>query len=207
MLSFYGNGAAAGDGDGLTHIMDGKANGSLRSNTAFPDGVIEQEGQSIDSTLGDYATALGAETMATGMGAFAHGIMTMASGRCSHAEGAGVSATGGGSHAEGEQTVASGVRSHAEGLMCTASGSESHVSGALSETSGAGAFAHGQGLKASSALQTVFGKYNVEDSNNEYAFIIGNGISNNRSNLFAIKWDGTIEVNGQPILSANGSSF
>jgi hypothetical protein len=192
---------------GLTHIMDGKANGSLRSNTAFPDGVIERGGQSMDGTLGNFATALGAETMATGMGAFAHGMMTMASGTCAHAEGAGTAATGGGSHAEGEQTVASGARSHAEGLSNTASGSESHVSGALSEASAAGAFAHGQGLKASSPLQTVFGKYNVEDSNSEYAFIIGNGTSSNRSNLFAIKWDGTIEINGQALLPANGNSF
>lgn len=192
---------------GLTHLMDGNANGSLRSNTAFPDGVIEQGGQSIDATLGNYATALGAETMATGMGAFAHGMMTMASGTCAHAEGAGTAATGGGSHSEGEQTVASGARSHAEGLSNTASGSESHVGGALSEASAAGAFAHGQGLKASSPLQTVFGKYNVEDSNSEYAFIIGNGTSNNRSNLFAIKWDGTVEINGQALLPANGNSF
>lgn len=192
---------------GLTHIMDGKANGSLRSSTAFPDGVIERGGQSIDGTLGDFATALGAETMATGMGAFAHGMMTMASGTCAHAEGAGTAATGGGSHAEGEQTAASGARSHAEGLSNTASGSESHVGGALSEASGAGAFAHGQGLKASSPLQTVFGKYNVEDTNSEYAFIIGNGTSNNRSNLFAIKWDGTVEINGQALLPANGNSF
>lgn len=192
---------------GLTHIMDGKANGSLRSNTAFPDGVIERGGQSMDGTLGNFATALGAETMATGMGAFAHGMMTMASGTCAHAEGAGTAATGGGSHAEGEQTVASGARSHAEGLSNTASGSESHVGGASSEASAAGAFAHGSGLKASSPLQTVFGKYNVEDSNSEYAFIIGNGTSSNRSNLFAIKWDGTVEINGQALLPANGNSF
>lgn len=192
---------------GLTHIMDGKANGSLRSNTAFPDGVIERGGQSMDGTLGNFATALGAETMATGMGAFAHGMLAMASGTCAHAEGAGTAATGGGSHSEGEQTVASGARSHAEGLRNTASGSESHASGALSEASGDGAFVHGQGLKASSPLQTVFGKYNVEDSNSEYAFIIGNGTSNNRSNLFAIKWDGTVEINGQALLPANGNSF
>lgn len=192
---------------GLTHIMDGKANGSLRSNTAFPDGVIEQGGQGMDGTLGNFATALGAMTAATGMGAFAHGMLAMASGTCAHAEGARTEATGGGSHSEGEQTVASGARSHAEGLSNTASGSESHVGGALSEASAAGAFAHGQGLKASSPLQTVFGKYNVEDSNSEYAFIIGNGTSSNRSNLFAVKWDGTVEINGQALLPANGNSF
>jgi hypothetical protein len=40
------------------------------------------------------------------------------------------------------------------------------------------------------------GKFNVEDTNDTYALIIGNGSSNsNRSNLFAIGWDSKLYVN------------
>ena len=76
-------------------------------------------------------------------------------------------ATGNSSHAEGYSTTASASNSHAEGYNTTASGNYSHVQG----------------------------KYNVQDSNGKYAFIIGNGTDiNNRSNAFAIDWEGKIYV-------------
>lgn len=44
--------------------------------------------------------------------------------------------------------------------------------------------------------QHVQGKYNIEDTDSKYAFIIGNGTdSNNRSNAFAVDWEGKIYVN------------
>ena len=50
----------------------------------------------------------------------------------------------------------------------------------------------GEGLIASSEKQAVFGKYNEEDTNGDYALIIGNGTADNaRSNALAVKWDGT----------------
>ena len=70
-----------------------------------------------------------------------------------------------GSHAmaEGQGTAASGIASHAEG----------------------------QGTKASSDSQHAQGKYNIEDTNNIYADIIGNGSSNTkRSNAHTVDWDG-----------------
>lgn len=87
------------------------------------------------------------------------------------------------SHAEGDNTTASGNSSHAEGSSTTASGTVSH--------------AEGEGTKASSAKQHVQGKFNVEDANGTYAFIIGNGTADNaRHNAFAIDWNGLIYVNG-----------
>lgn len=94
-------------------------------------------------------------------------FQNVASGNLSHAEGKGTRASGGCSHAEGSGTTASGNYSHAEG----------------SDTI------------AASDYQHVQGKYNVEDSNSKYAFIIGNGAdSSNRSNAFAIDWNGLIYV-------------
>lgn len=91
-------------------------------------------------------------------------------------------ATGNYSHAEGNGTTASGGNSHAEGSGTTASGDYSH--------------AEGFGTKASSSFQHVQGKYNVEDSNSKYAFIIGNGTANNnRSNALAVDWEGKIYIN------------
>lgn len=44
-------------------------------------------------------------------------------------------------------------------------------------------------------MKPYFGKYPVEDTNDEYALIIGNGTSDTaRSNAFAVKWDGTVET-------------
>ena len=49
----------------------------------------------------------------------------------------------------------------------------------------------GEGLIASSERQSVFGAFNVEDANDTYALIIGNGTADNeRSNALAVKWDG-----------------
>lgn len=85
------------------------------------------------------------------------------------------------SHAEGNGTTTLGKYSHAEGESTTASGPASHAEGAYTI--------------ASSAHQHVQGKCNIEDSNDKYAFIIGNGTENNRSNAFSIDWDGKIYVN------------
>ena len=61
---------------------------------------------------------------------------------------------------------------------------------------GEGSVTLGEGTKASSENQVVLGKYNIEDNNNDYALIVGNGIENNPSNAFAIKWNGNLVLNG-----------
>ncbi len=81
-----------------------------------------------------------------------------------------------GSVAEGTGTTASGGSSHAEGFRTTASGSYSH--------------AEGSNTKTSSAYQHAQGKYNIEDANDKYANIIGNGTTVTRSNAATVSWDG-----------------
>lgn len=49
-----------------------------------------------------------------------------------------------------------------------------------------------------SAYGIAMGKYNEEDSNDDYALIIGNGTDDdNRSNVFTVDWDGNIVTVGQ----------
>ena len=70
----------------------------------------------------------------------------------------------------------------ARGYYCTASGEMSH--------------AQNMGTVARGEAQTAIGKYNVEDNNERYAFIIGNGEfdqsteEETRSNAFYVAWTG-----------------
>lgn len=53
----------------------------------------------------------------------------------------------------------------------------------------------GLGLLTDSEWQTVLGKYNVKDSSNTYALVIGGGTStSNRKNIFTVGWDGGINT-------------
>lgn len=159
---------------------------------------------------GQYAHAEGNGTTASDIASHAEGISTTASNIASHAEGYGTKAFGMYSHAEGFSTTASGSYSHAEGISTTASGAYSHTEGAGTAASGNKSHAEGEGTeasgetshaegyntKASSNYQHVQGKFNIEDTNGKYAFIIGNGEDNsNRSNAFAIDWNGLIYLN------------
>jgi hypothetical protein len=94
--------------------------------------------------------------------AFAEGGDTTASGDASHAEGGATTASGECSHAEGVETIASGDYSHAEGGGTTASGECSHVQG----------------------------RFNIEDTENKYAHIVGNGNYNALSNAHTLDWEG-----------------
>lgn len=119
--------------------------------------------------IGDYSTAEGKDCLATQQYAHAEGFMTQALDESAHAEGNGTVANGARAHAEGLETIASGSNSHAEGLN----------------------------TKASSAHQHVSGKYNVEDTLDIYAEIIGNGTADNaRSNARTLDWNGNETIAG-----------
>ena len=110
-----------------------------------------------------------------GEGSSAIGIEVEASGMSSHAEGGGTTASGDNSHAEGNNTKASGVASHAEGNATIASGEYQHVQG----------------------------KYNIEDTANKYAHIVGNGNPNTRANAHTLDWEGNAWYAGK--LSQEGT--
>lgn len=154
---------------------------------------------------GDMSHAEGRNSVASGYNAHAEGSFTKASGGASHAEGYFAKATGQASHAEGYNTKATASNAHAEGILSQAtaeeahaegeetlaSGESSHAEGSNTEASGSTSHAEGMRTKASSRNQHVQGRYNVEDANDVYAHIVGNGTSNaNRSNAYALKWTG-----------------
>ncbi len=124
-------------------------------------------------------------------GSVAEGNNTTASGNNSHAEGRGTKAEGNNSHAECYLTTASGSNSHAEGLNTTASGANSHAEGVNTKAQDTCSHAEGSSTTASSENQHAQGKYNIEDANDKYADIIGNGSSNTaRSNAATVSWNG-----------------
>lgn len=240
----------------LTHIIDGKAVGSLISsidtkedatysiaiggvalgtgnkitNTAYYSGAFGSnnnitgrnsfasgDGNTVNGSYshaegssnktGDYYShAEGSNCEATGSASHAEGMGTKASGYQAHSEGSGTKATGDYSHAEGSNSEAIGQMSHAEGGTCKSVGSYSHAGGQTSVANGVGSFAHGHGTVASSQYQTTLGKFNVEDTSNLYALLIGNGEENSRANILALDWDGNLHIAGD-LTDLSGNSL
>ena len=118
----------------------------------------------------------------------------------SHAEGIGTFAgDGGGSHAEGYYTHAEGKGSHSEGQYTVAEYG-GHAEGDHTYAHGTGSHAGGYYTKAVRENQFAMGKYNVEDYSNKFAFILGNGTNeNNRSNAFAIDWNGNLYIGNSDV--------
>ena len=140
---------------------------------------------------GDYSHAEGYFTTASSYASHAEGNVTTASGGSSHAEGDSTIASGDSSHAEGAYTTASGEGSHAEGNNTTASGYKSHAEGGTTTASGYASHAEGFQTKASGDYQHVQGKFNIEDTANKYAHIVGNGNSEtSKSNAHTLDWKG-----------------
>lgn len=126
---------------GLTNLVNGKANGSVRGvNTAKESEVY---------SLGINAVAFGNATKAGGKASYAEGDRTEASGEGSHAEGRGVLASGEYSHAEGYFTKATGPISHAEGSSTVASGQYSHAEG--EDTNAIGPVCHAEGYRTTAS--------------------------------------------------------
>ena len=138
------------------------------------------------------ATALGYNCVASGSNSFATGQNTKANALCSHAEGGGTTANASASHAEGSSTVASGMNSHAEGGISIASGFNSH--------------AEGNNTIASGNAQHVQGRYNIDDTQNKYAHIVGGGTYQERKNIHTLDWQGNAEFAGD-VTNGNGVSL
>lgn len=170
-----------------------------------------------DSISPYYTMGYRNKAYSNGYYSFAEGYNVAAVGYISHAEGCLTKVTGGYSHGEGWSTMASGSFSHAEGSNTTASGGSSHAEGAGSTASGYASHAGGQGTIAAGDSQTVIGRLNIEDKNDTYAFIIGNGVSQGipnpiYSNALTVDWSGNITAPklmspGALRLGFNGGEF
>lgn len=96
------------------------------------------------------------------------------------------------SHTEGNRTIALGNHAHAEGNKTKAFGEMSH--------------SEGYETIAHSDYQHVQGKFNIEDADNKYADIIGNGTSDtNRSNAHTLDWNGNAWYQGD--IKIGGNSY
>lgn len=64
----------------------------------------------------------------------------------------------------------------------------------------------GESLFATGDRQVAIGKYNIEDTNDTYAFIVGNGNDDdNRSNALTVDWSGNLITSGGAAFNGNTS--
>lgn len=143
----------------------------------------------IDAAAQAQRAAALAEETAKGLEDKADGVNTLEEGRGAHAEGIDTRASGEASHAEGNSSQASGIGGHAEGQNSKAAGSFSHAEGKYSEANGN--YSHAEGnTKANGEYQHTQGKYNIEDKENKFAHIVGNGTNTKKSNAHTVDWKG-----------------
>ena len=180
---------------------------SIRGDNLIASGFASHAEGSRSKSTADFSHSEGYNTQANGVYSHAEGNGTVADGDASHAEGKETKTFYAYSHAEGQLSYARGQCSHAEGFDTTAYGYMTHAEGYKTEAHGnhshaegehtfaAGKCSHAEGYYTSaySDYQHVSGKYNEEDYNDLYAFIIGNGTSEGEeSNAFAVDWTGNI---------------
>lgn len=180
----------------LNSISMGRTESSTigKSSVAAGDTVVASGENSFASGYKSQATAknaiaLGYDTRATFENAFAVGDRVQATSKNAHAEGFDTRATKTNAHAEGRMTEANGEVSHAEGNTTKAEGYATHSEGDNTLANAFAAHAEGYFTQALSAYQHVQGKYNVADSENVYAHILGNGTSVDLLNIHTVRWE------------------
>lgn len=173
------------------HAASGEYSHTEGSHTVASGYCSHAEGYNTNAT-GGYSHAAGYSTNASALSSHTEGDQTTASGQGSHAEGCFTNATGRYAHAEGNETYADGTYSHAEGQSTHATGQVSHAEGFNTYAEGEWSHAEGEYTIAAGRASHVQGKFNLEDKQNKYAFIIGNGTNtgSGRSNAHTVDWNG-----------------
>lgn len=97
------------------------------------------------------------------------------------------------------------------GLICQASKNNQFISGNYSNwydiNKAEGAQVFGQGCISSSDWSMTAGKYNANDTNKEYAHVVGNGTSDtSRSNAYTLDWQGNGTFAGT-VSSSTGADY
>lgn len=197
--------------EGINSITRGLAAHAEGEQTQANGHASHAEGQDCLAT-GEISHAEGDSTQSLRHASHSEGYNTRAKGNQSHAEGKNTVSKGANSHAEGEETLAGGIDSHAEGRLSQALGLNSHAEGqstCVEENGRAGhaegrstvvranyAHAEGRGTIAASEFQHVQGRYNIEDTDNKYAHIVGNGEAGSPSNAHTLGWNGNAWFKG-----------
>ena len=180
----------------ITNILDDPDDGKFRLLLEYVVYDYKNGSWTSHKKIGWAGTGASAEifnhrsNIASGVVAHAEGGNTIADGDYSHAEGLSTHAKGRASHAEGSETYAEGDYSHAEGAFVTAEGDYSHAEGFYTRAMG--------------AYQHVQGRYNIQDTQNKYAHIVGNGEGSRHSNAHTLDWDGNAWFQGNIYYGGNG---
>lgn len=190
---------------------------ALGKNTISSNNFSYSEG-CLTTASGYTSHAEGYETTASGSVSHAEGQGTISSSDYSHAEGNKTVASSLGAHSEGNETTASGWASHAEGSNTVASADYSHAEGESTVAKGYNSHAQNYNTIAAGEDQTAIGHYNIEDTRDKYALIIGNGgyiYDENdqhvleRKNALTVDWEGNVTcglVNGVDVTQGGGGS-
>lgn len=195
----------ASHAEGQVTTASGNNSHAEGNNTAASGNYSHAEG--INTTASKQAShAEGNDTTASGEAAHAEGQLTTASAYYSHAEGYNTTASGESAHAEGYQTTATNDCSHTEGMRTHAYGRYSHAEGSETFASGEASHAEGDHTIATSDYSHTQGKYNIEDAENKYAHIVGNGTATTRSNAHTLDWDGNAWFAGDVYVGGSGQS-
>lgn len=193
------------------------ASSHAEGNTTTANGASSHAEGNGNIAGGASAHAEGVATKAMGEGSHAENGSTQANGGYSHSEGWATKANGKYSHSEGRGTIANGENSHAEGYWSTAAGRASHAEGssdaegecshAEGDTRAEADYSHTEGLGTITASnsQHAQGKFNIIDSDNKYAHIVGNGSSgSDRSNAHTVDWSGNSWYRGKIKIGGTG---
>ena len=166
--------SGSGGGGAIDAYSKTESDAKYASKALYGDTTINV-GRKAETDVGEYSTAEGYNTTASGASSHAEGSGAISSRFSSHAEGVSTTASATASHAEGGGTIASGIYSHSEGYGTTASGKFSHAGGH-----------HTQALKEA---EFAHGKFN--QSNEDTIYSIGDGTADDaRHNAFEITTTG-----------------
>lgn len=176
-----------------TPVWEGAGTGSL---------IGGGTGSSISTAAGDYGIAFGQKCEASGIYSIAIGLQAKATQTGAIAIGTyntsagGPEATAIGAIAFGLGTESSAYYAISMGYDAKASGQASLAMGLRSQAKQTAAVALGNNTRANSAAQFAVGKFNIEDTNDAYAMIVGNGTADDaRSNALTVDWSGNVTAN------------
>ena len=156
----------------VTDALNNKADKSKYSDTTI------NVGRKASTTVGDYSTAEGLDTTASGTCSHAEGLDTTASGNYSHAEGSNFDSSGSEQFPDRKVTISDveytikgstvyGVNSHAEGTQSFAYGYSSHAEGVNTSAIGQGSHAEGSNIEKNRYNEIVFEDPRIVEIYNE----------------------------------------
>lgn len=221
---FEGGSTGFSSGNSFYCLVNGKVPSPIKSANFLPIGQdfkVEDDKLSLrylkrTSQGGYYLTSNndGSDIKNIGENSFAIGCgRNDAKGRFCYAFGsnASIDNTVDSSYSFGNQVYINHSCTFASGMICRSTNSYQFITGNYSnwndKNQAKGAQIFGQGCISSSDWSMTAGKYNANDTNKEYAHVVGNGTSNTfRSNAYTLDWQGNGTFAGT-VSSSTGADY